>query len=252
MRCVHLAYRAALTFLLFCLAPHASAEPTAPAAPTDTGVVSLMPRDGDEFPNTIYRYRNKRGRLVFTNIWDQIPASQRAKAEKVDLSKVTLNEQVGAELDASMDHEFETLSRTPECKEVKERASHWLGPIWQDYGHLIVIGGIFLALLIATPYALRRIDAPTWSRTLTKSLMLLGFVGVFMHTSVRAGQTYDAMKRAAAPCMKETWAATASAPATDRRPSQAKLLMDLQTMIQHAQSQTDADRLRELDQLLSQ
>lgn len=214
-----------------------------------TGILALSPTTNDEFPNTIYRYRNKRGRLVFTNILDQVPANQRDRA-KLDLSHVTLNPQIGAELDASMQHEFETLSASPECKEVKAQASHWLKPIWDDYGHLIVLGGVLLALLLATPFALRRVEAPVWARTLTKSIMLIGFVGVFMHTTVRAGKTYEALRGAAEPCERETWAAVAKQ--KDGRTGQLKLLMDLQGMIRKAQSQTDQDRLDELNKLLSQ
>ncbi len=231
------------------LAPHSATADFGSGSGSTTGILSLTPAANDTFPNTIYRYRNKRGRTVFTNIPDQVPADQREHA-KVDLSHITLNPQIGAELDASMQQEFEHLSASPECREIKQQASHWLQPIWDDYGHLIVLGGILLALLMATPYALRRVEAPVWARTLTKSIMLIGFVGVFMHTTVRAGKTYDAMKKAAAPCQRETWTTLAKAP--DGRGNQLKLLMDLQSMIRKAQSQTDQDRLDELDKLLSQ
>lgn len=217
--------------------PHEPAKPEASAGTTS-----------NEFPNTIYRYRNKRGRHVFTNIWDDIPASHRARAEKVDLSHITLNPQIGAELDASMQQEFEVMSASPECREVKEQAQHWLKPVWDDYGHLIVLGAVMFALLLATPFALRRVDAPVWARTLTKSIMLLGFVGLFMHTTVSAGKTYKAMQSAAEPCERETW--TGLSNQKNERSSKLKLLMDLQSMIRHAQTQTDQDRLDELDKLL--
>lgn len=236
----------ALRSLMFCSVV-ALSGPVAFAEDTPTAAVDGA---GGEFPNTIYRYRNKRGRTVFTNIWDDIPPAHRARAEKVDLSHVTLNPQIGAELDASMQHEFEVLSASPECRQAKEEAAHWLKPIWDDYGHLIVLGAIMLALLLATPYALKRIDAPVWSRTLTKSFMMLGFVGLFMHTTVSAGKTYKAMKSAAEPCERETWAGLANQ--KDERPNKVKLLMELQAMIRHAQSQTDQDRLNELDKLLTQ
>lgn len=201
-----------------------------------------------EYPNTFYRYRGKRGRWVFTNIIDEVPANQRDGA-KLDLSHITLNPQVGSELDASMQYEFETLSSSPECREVKEQAAHWTRAVWDDYGHLIVLGAIFLALVLGTPYALRRVDAPTWARTLTKSIMLIGFVGVFMHATVSAGKTYRAIKKAAAPCERENWTALAKEP-TGGRSGQLKMLMDLQSMIRNAQ--TDQDRLDELNKLLSQ
>lgn len=234
--------------LLFCAAL-CVASIGGPSITRAEGTAAVNP-EGSDYPNTFYRYRGKRGRWVFTNIIDEVPANQR-DGSKLDLSHITLNPQVGAELDASMQHEFETLSSSPECREVREQATHWTRAVWDDYGHLIVLGAIFLALVLGTPYALRRVDAPTWARTLTKSFMLIGFVGVFMHTTVSAGKTYRAMKEAAAPCQRETWTALAKEP-TGGRSAQLKMLMDLQSMIRRAQTQTDQDRLNELDKLLSQ
>jgi len=229
---------------------HGSALAQEPPRSATSHDLSLGPAPGDQFPNTIYRYRNKRGRTVFTNIWDQIPANQRARAQKMDLSHVTLNPQIGAELDASMQMQFEAASASPECKKVKAEAAHWMRPIWNDYGHLIILGAVMLLLVLATPFALRRIDAPVWARTLTRSFMLLAFVAVFMHTTVRAGKMYQSMRDAAAPCERETWNATSTQ--KDARVGKLKLLADLQGMIRHAQSQTEQDRLKELDEMMQQ
>lgn len=237
--------------LLLCLALWPTSVGAQQNANTGTSPdLSRGPAPGDQYPNTIYRYRNKRGRAVFTNIWDQIPANQRSHAEKMDLSHITLNPQLGAELDASMQTQFEIASASAECKKVKAQATHWMKPIWDDYGHLIILGAVMLLLLLATPFALRQVDAPVWARTLTRSFMLLAFVGVFMHTTVRAGKMYQSMRDAAAPCERETWEATATQ--KDGRMGKLKLLADLQGMIRQAQSQTEQDRLHELDKLLQQ
>jgi hypothetical protein len=241
--------RCVIFFVWFALWSASTAAQPGSAATTTTDL-SRGPAPGDQYPNTIYRYRTKRGRVVFTNIWDQIPANQRAHAETMDLSHVTLNPQIGAELDASIQTQFEAASSSPECKKVKAQAAHWLKPIWDDYGHLIILGIVMLVLVLATPFALRQVDAPVWARTLTRSFMLLAFVGVFMHTTVRAGKTYQSLRDAAAPCQEQTWIATAEQ--KDPRVGKLKVLADLQGMIRRAQSQTDQDRLNELDKLLQQ
>jgi len=241
-------FRITIGPLLFCAAL-CVAITSGPDVTNAEDTAAVTPEQSD-YPSTFYRYRGKRGRWVFTNILDEVPANQRDGA-KLDLSHITLNTQVGAELDASMQYEFETLSASPECREVKEQAAHWARVVWDDYGHLIVLGVVFLALVLGTPYALRRVDAPTWARTLTKSFMLIGFVGVFMHTTVSAGKTYRAMKEAAAPCERDNWNALAKEP-TAGRSGQLKMLMDLQSMIRNAKNQTGEDRLKELDKLLSQ
>lgn len=225
---------------------NARGEPVA----TDAHDVAPSADPHQQFPNTIFRYRNKRGREVFTNIWSQVPTSERGRAKTVDLSHITLNPQLGAELDASMQHTFETLSHSPECTQVKREAEHWFKPIWDEYGHLIWLAGILLALLLATPFALRRVEAPVWARTLTKAIMMIAFVGVFMHTTVRAGKTYESMRKIAEPCERENWNAVAKRDET--RDGRVKVLMDLQTMIRRAQTETDQDRLDAIDKLLTQ
>jgi hypothetical protein len=138
-----------------------------------------------------------------------VPPAQRAGAE-VDLSRVTLNSQLGRDLDRRLNEEHARLSEQPACQQLRAAAEQsLLQVIWQEHGPLVVCGGAILLLVFATPTMVRRVGGPAWSRTLGMAVPVLAFVGLFAYTTVRSNQSLSKLKLKAAPCQAETWNALA-------------------------------------------
>src|SRR5204862_3380210 len=106
---------AALGFLLGCGAL-ARAQPAAGADPS------------------FYRYRGENGRVVYTNIEEQVPLGQREDA-RLDLSHISLNTELGNELARRFEVRHGELTRTPFCAQARaEGSKDFLAVLWDDYG----------------------------------------------------------------------------------------------------------------------
>jgi hypothetical protein len=142
----------------------------------------------------IYRYVDKAGRPVFVNGLHRVPARFRARARRIDLSKVSLNPELGRELHDEVEREYERLKaklaalerERRGCGEVREAgALGWLKRLWAEHGHLVVIGGLLLALGIATPFIVRHVPVDKWVRVLMVAVPLLACIAVMSVAAVR-------------------------------------------------------------------
>jgi len=182
--------------------------------------------------STIYRYRNESGRESYTNIWDQVPTASREKAEVVDLSGVSLNTEIGREIDASLEKERDALLGSEYCRAAlqHEKERWWLG-LWSNFKPLIVVAAVIILLLLATPFALRKVDAPQWSRTLTMAIQVLTLLGLFVFAVTKMADGFRVVRAMAAPCRTDSWEKAASEP--DALARRANLLQQLQRRIEH-------------------
>lgn len=152
---------------------------------------------------SFYRYRHADGRVVYTNIAEQVPIEQRATA-KLDLSRVALNTQIGNELALRFQAKHEQLTKTPHCQQLRAAANQdFLSRLWADFAPLVVCGGVLLCFLLFTPVALRRFGAPVWARTLMMAIPTLAVTGVVAFTMSHTNRSISALKQRAQPCMPD-------------------------------------------------
>jgi hypothetical protein len=159
---------------------------------------------------SIYRYVNKTGRVVYTNIVEAVPVAQRERA-KMDLSRITLNTEVGSEIERHLQEEHAALTKSPYCTQLREAANvGFLEQLWEDFAPLIACGGMLLALLLFTPAALRRFGAPEWAKVLMMAIPSLALGGLVMFSMSYTNNTIVQLKARARPCAAETFAKLSS------------------------------------------
>jgi hypothetical protein len=158
-------------------------------------------------PQTFYRYVKPDGRIEYTNIEEQVPVEQRFAA-RIDLSRVSLNTELGNELDRRFQREHQELAQSPYCREARERAeAGFLTQLFDEYGPLVVCGGLLLAFLVFTPSALRKYGGPVWAKTLMMAIPALAVVGVMTFSMTKTAKTVSRLKQLATPCSEQTFAA---------------------------------------------
>ena len=198
----------------------------------ENGILLWSVAEGDEEapPSTIYRYKNSSGRECFTNIWDRVPSESRKKAEAIDLSRVTLNTTVGREIDSRLEKQHRTLLGSDYCRQaLQQEGKRWWTGVWTEYKPLIVAAAAILLLLLATPFALNRISAPQWARTLTVAIQVLALLGLFTFVVMKMNNAYQSVRALAAPCRIDNWEKAAGEP--DALSKHAELIKELQQRI---------------------
>jgi hypothetical protein len=171
-------------------------------------------------PQTLYRYVNRQGRVVYTNIEEQVPLEQRARG-KLDLSRIELNTEIGTELDRRLQEQHAALSQSSYCKQLRSAASEgFWSQLWNDFAPLLICGGLLLGFLLYTPRALRRFGAPVWAKTLMMAIPSLAIAGAVTFSMTHTNKTILELKRQVEPCAEETF---------------ARLKTEPQALLKHAQ-----------------
>jgi hypothetical protein len=161
---------------------------------------------------TYYRMVQSNGRAVYTNIAEQVPLEQRERA-RLDLSRVSLNSEIGRELDQRFAQEHETLAQSDYCKELRGAAGQgFWWRLWSDFGPLLVCGAALLGFLLFTPAALRRYGAPVWAKTLMMAVPSLSVAGLLMFSMGQTNKALGELRQRVRPCAAETFENLKSAP----------------------------------------
>lgn len=161
-------------------------------------------------PPVLYRYKTPDGRTKFTNLAESVPSTQRAAA-KLDLRHVSLNSELGRDLNRQLDAEHERLVQEPHCQQLRAAASKPFWRVaWDEHGPLIVSGAAIALLVFATPFMLRRVGGREWARTLSMAISVLAIAGSVAYATMRTNRAMSQLKAAAAPCEGDTWNALAS------------------------------------------
>jgi hypothetical protein len=156
----------------------------------------------------VYRYVTPEGQTRYTNLLASVPARQRSAAA-VDLSRVSLNSDVGRDLDRVLSHEHERLAKSPSCQQLRAAAAKPLWrETWDDHGPLVVVGAVFGLLVLLTPLMLKHVGA-SWGKALSMVIPALAAVGLISYAAVRGGQALSQLKAKAAPCEPAAWNALA-------------------------------------------
>lgn len=170
-----------------------------------SGDVVKLGDDRPEAPQVIYRYKKRDGREVYTNIVDQVPEEQRATAA-MDLSRVSLNSEIGRELEHKLSAQHGELAQTEYCVNLRDKAGQsFLDSLWKDYAPLLVCGGLLLAFLLFTPIALTKVSAPDWARVLSMAIPSLALAGVVSFTMMKTNETIVKARALAKPCETQTF-----------------------------------------------
>jgi hypothetical protein len=174
----------------------------------DSLVTLLGTKLGTGARPVIYRYVTPLGQTRYTNLLASVPPPQRSAAA-VDLSRVSLNSEVGRDLDRALEKEHERLVEGPTCQQLRAAAAKPLWrATWDEHGPLVVIGAVFCLLVLVTPTMLRRFG-PNWAKALSVSVSVLAAAGLFTYAAVRGSQALSQLKAKAAPCEPGSWNALA-------------------------------------------
>jgi hypothetical protein len=159
-----------------------------------------------------YRVVRPNGHVVYTNIVEQVPVAQRESA-RLDLSRVSLNSEIGRELDQRFAEEHAELTQSDYCKELRSAAGQGFWQrLWSDFGPLLVCGAALLAFLLFTPSAMRRYGAPVWAKTLMMAVPSLSVAGLLMFSMGHTNKALGELRQRVRPCAGETFENLKSAP----------------------------------------
>jgi hypothetical protein len=164
-----------------------------PDAPADGDSVAALlawlkaPTPGAS--GALYRYKSRAGHLVFTNLVDEVPPDQRAAAQ-LDLSHVSLNSTLGAELERRLKTRFEALRESAVCRGAR---ADELAPIWQrawtEHRAASTFAAVLLVFLLITPTMTRRVGGAAWARALSLAIPVLGLAAIISFVLVQAGRS---------------------------------------------------------------
>ena len=188
-----------------------------PPKPSETPLQALWRWFGDEpapipsgalasSPTSLYRYRNREGRVVFTNLAASVPTDQQRDAA-LDLQHVSMNSQLGIELDRELKTQYDLLAAAPFCQGVRAALQE---PLWQrawnERRPLLVCGLAIVAFIALTPWVVRRVGGAPWARTLSYAIPILAFVGISATLLMQTGRSLSELRSRAQPCEKDAWA----------------------------------------------
>ena len=215
-----------------------------PAFVDDLALVPREHRDSVEIvigPGVpeIYQYRTRRGRMAYTNDRFRIPAKQRDKAKVVDLSQISLNSELAADLSRAIDVQYEAVIDSDLCRNTRDAAdASWLAVTWQEHGELMFLGGVILLLFMVTPIALQHLDVQIWAKLLSLSVMACGFLGLMLFLIGEATNHKEQLVSMAAPCYHDGESSSAGSMTTAR--SRANAIQTMQRRIAERKAALDA------------
>lgn len=139
--------------------------------------------------------------MVYVDDPAKIPAKFRKSVKEIDLSSISLNQELGYEISQQVEKEnlrLKTRAIRPDtdmkkrvCVEVARDRSigEWLKLVWQDHGYLIIIAGFLFSLLGITPYVLKRIEPERWIRVLMFVLPLMTGLALITYSVASTSQS---------------------------------------------------------------
>lgn len=178
---------------------------------------------------TVYSYVNEAGRTVYVDQPDRIPAKYRAKSSTIGLSQVSLNTELARDLDRQVLKEHRALSRTPFCAEnqVRAKQSRWR-QLFHSHGYILLIAASLIVLMLVTPFAMRSMDPPAWTKFLAFAVPSLIVMGLVTHSMVQASRVRQQVAHTASLCDPERIASADPEAAGSR----IKVVQQLRAMMQ--------------------
>jgi hypothetical protein len=177
------------------------------------GLCVLSAQDGRAQPadpgGSLYGYTDQRGRESYVGSLDQVPEDRRHTLKVVgqgaahsvlarpalELSGRSSDPTTPEALASAAEDRRRAILASTSCAQASQwETMPWWRQLTDEYGHLLFIGGLVLALLLVTPAMMRVIGAPAWSRTLTLAIQALGFLGLMTHALLGTRHAYQQLR----------------------------------------------------------
>jgi len=142
-----------------------------------------------------YSYTADSGRTVYVNRFSMVPPGKRSSARAVDLSRVSLNEELAEELADAVEDELRYLKESDPCIAARkeESAGAWRH-IWRRHGPWLLSSLAAILLVMMSPWMIRRTPPGVWSRFLMVALPALAMTGLVAVSATRATRSLEAVK----------------------------------------------------------
>lgn len=148
----------------------------------------------------LYRYRSASGLMVYTNLAASVPSAQRSNA-RIDLSQVSLNSELGADLDRELAKQHRTLQQSEACMALRAANEEpWWWCAWKEHAPLVVCGGVLLLAVLLTPWMMKRGWGSHWAKVLSTATPVLGFVGLAAFLFLKTSSSMSSRETRAARC----------------------------------------------------
>jgi hypothetical protein len=148
-----------------------------------------------------YSYTADSGRTVYVNRFSMVPPGKRSGARAVDLSRVSLNEELAEDLADAVEDELRYLKESDPCIEARkeESAGTWRH-VWRRHGPWLLASSAAFVLLMISPWMIRRTPLGVWSRFLMVALPALAMTGLVAVSATRATSSLEAVEELSKLC----------------------------------------------------
>jgi hypothetical protein len=171
------------------------AESPVPARP----VQSLLPLD------PIYRFVDRAGHVVYTNIVETVPLEERERG-KLELRLITADTELGVELSARLRQEHETRIQTPVCDQLRAAIdTPPLRRLWDEHAPLLGGAAMLVAFVLFIPSMLGRFGVSLWMRMLATIIPLMAVIALGTLGYEQARTSLQAQQLQAQPCLADTF-----------------------------------------------
>jgi len=148
-----------------------------------------------------YSYKSDTGRTVYVNRFSMVPPEKRSVARAVDLSQVSLNEELAQDLSEAVEDELRYLKDSDPCIEARkeESAGAW-SHVWRRHGPWLLASVAAMILLIISPWMIRRTPSGVWSRFLMVAFPALAMTALLAVSATRAVSSLEAVRELSKLC----------------------------------------------------
>lgn len=148
-----------------------------------------------------YSYEADSGRTVYVNRFSMVPPGKRSGARAVDLSRVTLNEELAEDLADAVEDEIRFLKESDPCAKARteQSAGAW-NHVWGRHGPWLLSSVAALVLLLMSPWMIMRTPPGVWSRFLMVALPALAMTALVAVFATRATSSLDAVQELSKLC----------------------------------------------------
>jgi hypothetical protein len=180
-------------------------EPPGPLQLTAADIVSIGESRYENDPGAFYSFRAPDGRMVYTNMIEQVPEAQRA-AGKLDLVHGAHGPHLVRQIDARLKVEHDKLLASPCCQQLRRQAQTPVGTrMLHDQAPLLICGAALLLFIVLTPWMAGKVGGGPWGRTLSMASSSLALAGILMFATMRATRAVHEFATRAAACQPNAW-----------------------------------------------
>ena len=148
-----------------------------------------------------YSYTTDSGRTVYVNRFSMVPPEKRSGARAVDLSQVSLHEDLAEDLADAVEDELRYLKESDPCIEARkeESAGAWRH-VWRRHGPWLLSSLAAILLVMMSPWMIRRTPPGVWSRFLMVALPALAMTALVAVSATRATSSLEAVSELSKLC----------------------------------------------------